>query len=83
MTSLLCNSYNCRASSSSHKLKFAGALPFVIVIYSKQTAGEGEGFTKGDEDSLVDLSGGVDIHSAEEQYHSDDREGCGGDELYE
>ena len=26
MTSLPRNSYNCRASSSSHKLKFAGAL---------------------------------------------------------
>lgn len=55
----------------------------IVIIDTHHTTGEGKCFTEGDEDGLMDLSGGVDIHSAEEEYHADDRESRGGDELYE
>ena len=50
----------------------------IVVIDAHDAAGEGERFAEGDEDGLMDLSGGIDIHSAEEEYHADYREGCGG-----
>ena len=50
----------------------------IMVIDAHHGAGEGERFTEGDEDGLMDLSGGVDIESAEEEYHADDRECRGG-----
>ncbi len=74
MTSLLCNSYNGCASSSSQKLKFLGALLFVIVVYSKQTAGEGRSLAKGNKDCLVDLSFGVNKDAAEEEHEASERE---------
>jgi hypothetical protein len=37
-----------------------------VIIDAHDTTGEGERFTKGYEDGLVYLSGGIDIHSAEE-----------------
>ena len=67
MTSLLCNSYNGCAPSSSQKLKFSGALLFVIVVYSKQTTGEGGGFAEGYEEGLMDLALGVNEDAAEEE----------------
>ena len=67
MIKLLRNKCNGRASSSSQKLKFLGALLFVIVIYSKQTTGEGGCFAKGNEDGLVDLAFGVNEDAAEEE----------------
>ena len=50
----------------------------IMVIDAHHGAGEGERFTEGDEDGLMDLSGGVDIHSAEEERHADYRECRGG-----
>ena len=55
----------------------------IVVIDAHHGAGEGKRFTEGDEDGFMDLSGGVDIESAEEERHADDRECRGGDELYE
>ena len=55
----------------------------IVVIDAHHGAGEGERFTEGDEDGFMDLSGGVDIHSAEEEYHADNRESRGGKQLYE
>ena len=67
MTSLLCNSYNGCAPSSSQKLKFSGALLFVIVIYSKQTTSEGGCFSEGYKERFMDLAFGVNEDSAEEE----------------
>ena len=54
-------------------------IPFSIVIIDAQdTARKSSGFSEGYEDGFVDLSGGVDIESAEEEYHADDRESRGG-----
>ena len=50
----------------------------VMVIDAHHGAGKSERFTEGDEDGLMDLSGGVDIETAEEEYHADDRECRGG-----
>ena len=74
MTSLLCNSYNGCAPSSSQKLKFSGALLFVIVIYSKQTTCKGGGFSEGNEEGFVDLSLRIDEDAAEEQDETSDGE---------
>jgi hypothetical protein len=54
---------------------------FVIVIYSKQTAGKGGGFAKSNEEGLVDLSLRVDEDSAKEQDQTSKREDKGGYEL--
>ena len=81
MTSLLRNSYNGRAPSSPQKSRFPGTPMFVIVIYSKQTAGEGSGLSKGNEQRLVDLSLRVDEGSAKEQDQTSKREDKGGYEL--
>ena len=81
MTSLLRNSYNGRAPSSPQKSRFPGTPMFVIVIYSKQTAGEGGGFAKSNEEGLVDLSLRVDERSAKEQNQTSERENKGGYEL--
>ena len=74
MTSLLCNSYNGCAPSSSQKLKFLGALLFVIVIYSKQTACEGGGFSEGYKERFVDLSLRVNEDAAKEEDEASDGE---------
>ena len=50
----------------------------IMVIDAHHGAGESKCFTEGDEDGLVNLSGGVNIESAEEEYHADDRECRGG-----
>ena len=81
MTSLLRNSYNGRAPSSPQKSRFPGTPMFVIVIYSKQTAGEGSGLSEGNEQRLVDLTLRVDEGSAKEQDQTSKREDKGGYEL--
>ena len=53
----------------------------VIVIYPKQTAGEGGGLSEGNEQRLVDLSLRVDEGSAKEQDQTSKRENKGGYEL--
>ena len=82
MIKLLRNKCNGRAPSSSQKLKFSGALLFVIVIYSKQTAGEGGYLAEGYEECLVDLALRVDIDSAEEHNQPADGQNRCRDELY-
>ena len=81
MTSLLCNSYNGCAPSSSQKLKFSGALLFVIVIYSKQTTSESGGFAEGNQEGAVDFSLRVDKDATEEEDESAGGEDEGGYEL--
>jgi hypothetical protein len=54
---------------------------FVIVIYSKQTAGEGSGLSEGYKEGFVDLSLRVDEGSAKEQDQTSKRENKGGYEL--
>ena len=50
---------------------------FIDVVDTEEGTGEGGGFTKGDEESLVDLALRVDKHPAVEHDHSPDREdGC-------
>lgn len=53
----------------------------VVVIYSKQTACKGGGFTEGDKDGLVYLSGRVDLYAYMEQYKTTEDDQCGDDEL--
>ena len=53
----------------------------VIVIYSKQTAGESGGFAEGYKEGLVDLSLRVDERSAKEQNQTSEREDKSGYEL--
>lgn len=53
----------------------------VVVIYSKQTAGKGGSFSEGDEDGLVNFSGGVDLYADMEQYHTTDDDQCSNDQL--
>ena len=79
MIKLLRNKCNGCASSSSQKLKFSGALLFVIVIYSKQTTRKGRGFAEGYEEGFVDLALRVDKDAAKEQDEASDGENCGGD----
>ena len=81
MTSLLRNSYNGRAPSSPQKSRFPGTPMFVIVIYSKQTAGESGGFAEGYKEGFVDLTLRVDEGSAKEQDQTSKREDKGGYEL--
>jgi len=53
----------------------------VVVIYSKQTACKGGGFSEGDKDGLVYLSGRVDLYAYMEQYKTTEDDQCGDDEL--
>jgi hypothetical protein len=53
----------------------------VVVIYSKQTAGKGGSFSEGDEDGLVNFSGGVNLYAYMEQYHTTEDDQCGDDQL--
>jgi len=53
----------------------------VVVIYSKQTAGKGSSFSEGDEDGLVNFSGGVDLNADMEQYHTTNNDQSGDDQL--
>ena len=53
----------------------------VVVIYSKQTACKGGGFSEGDEHCLVNLSCGVGFDAYKEQRHAPKDDQCGDDEL--
>ena len=55
---------------------------FIPIVDTHYTAGEGQCFAEGDEDSLVDLSLRVGFQSAEEEHHAEDDDEGGGDELY-
>ncbi len=81
MTSLLRNSCNCRASSSPQKLKFPGAPVSISIIDTHNCTCKGSSFSKGDEDGLVDLSGGVDLDANMEQYKTTEDDQCGDDKL--
>ncbi len=54
----------------------------VRIIDAHQCAGEGSDLSEGDQQGLMDLSGGFNIDSAEEKYETTDGEDGGGDELY-
>ena len=56
-------------------------LLFINIVYTEECTGEGGGFAKGDKDGLVDLTGGVNIDAAEEQYQASEREDKGCYEL--
>ena len=53
-------------------------LLFIDIINSEQSAGEGGGFTEGNEEGFVDLSGRVNEDTAEEENEASDGEhkGC-------
>ena len=53
----------------------------VVVIYSKQRACKGGGFSESDEDCLVNLSGRVSFDAYKEQRHAPKDDQCGDDEL--
>ena len=53
-----------------------------MVIDTHQAAGEGKNLAIGYKDRLMDLALRVDIHSAEEEYHSNDSQKGSCDELY-
>ena len=53
----------------------------VVVIYSKQTASKGSGFSEGDEDGLVDLAFRVNLDADMEEGHSTEDYQRGDDEL--
>ena len=55
---------------------------FVSVVDTHQRTGKGCDLTEGDQQGLMDLSGGFYIDSAEEKYETTDGEDGGGDELY-
>ena len=63
--------------SRNYELSFA----FVNIVDSKQCAGEGSGFSEGNEQGFVDLSLRVDEGSAKEQDQTSKREDKGGYEL--
>lgn len=53
----------------------------VVVIYSKHTTCKGSSFTEGDEDGLVNLSGGVDLDAYMKKDHTTEDDQRGDDEL--
>ena len=55
---------------------------FVVVVDTHETAGEGHDLSEGDEESFVDLSCGIDVCTAEEEYESPDSEDGCHNELY-
>ena len=54
----------------------------IRIIDTHQRTGEGCDLSEGDQQGLMDLSGGFDIDSAEEEHEATDGEDGGGDELY-
>ena len=53
-----------------------------MIVDTHQAAGEGKYLAIGYQDGFVDLALRVDIHSAEEEYHSNDSQNGSCEELY-
>lgn len=54
---------------------------FVVVVYPDDGASKGSGFPEGNEDGLVDLSGGVALDAHEEQRYAAEHDYCRDDQL--
>ena len=54
---------------------------FIDVVDTEEGTGEGGGFTKGDEEGLVDLALRINEDTAEEEDEAADAQNCGGNQL--
>ena len=58
-----------------------GVAVFVVVVYPDDGACKGSGFSEGNEDGLVDLSGGVALDAHKEQRYAAEHDYCRDDQL--